>query len=595
MIKINNKIKLVIWDLDETFWGGTLSEGDIIYNQKNHQLIIDLAERGIISSICSKNEESLTLPVLEESGILDYVVSPRISWHPKGAIISQLIDDLGLRPENVLFIDDNLMNIHEAIDFCKDLSVCTPNHINELLSNKWLAGKDDTKLTRLKQYKVLETKLTAQNITGLTNIEFLRNSDVRIAIDLNSMNHFERILEMVERTNQLNFTKLRSSEADLKNQIHHADKSGVVIASDKYGDYGICGFFLIKNGDLVHFLFSCRVLNMYIESFVYSYLKEPHLDIKDPVSGSTSVDFEIDFISIVNTSDMKLPQINEIDQNHKNLIIGGCDLEQTTHYLDQAAYDSYFTYVNKNGIAIHLEHSEFQIQQIHNFDLFQKNVTNFPIDLNFDLKTSLFPNNYNNVIFSPLNDYSRGLYRCKKTGVTIPFDNFNIDWTDSSNWNNLPAHLKYLKKEHLKDLKENWEFLGPIDIKKFKANIEKLSASCKTPMIVLTGSEKNINNPNDSDLGMEIRHNIFNDALRKLSATGTIRLIDIDKEIKTENLNNSIRHYDKLTYKKIASQVAEITSIKYKNPKKIFLLRQKINLFLNFFKSELKNFIKFNS
>ena len=49
------KIKVVIWDLDETFWEGTLSEGEVVYSQRNHDVVIKLASRGIVSSICSKN------------------------------------------------------------------------------------------------------------------------------------------------------------------------------------------------------------------------------------------------------------------------------------------------------------------------------------------------------------------------------------------------------------------------------------------------------------------------------------------------------------------------------------------------------------
>ncbi len=39
-----NKIKLVIWDLDDTFWNGTLSEGEINPIEKNIQLIKDLTD-----------------------------------------------------------------------------------------------------------------------------------------------------------------------------------------------------------------------------------------------------------------------------------------------------------------------------------------------------------------------------------------------------------------------------------------------------------------------------------------------------------------------------------------------------------------------
>jgi hypothetical protein len=46
-------IKLVIWDLDETFWRGTLDEGGITqYVQAHHDIVVELAQRGIMSSIC---------------------------------------------------------------------------------------------------------------------------------------------------------------------------------------------------------------------------------------------------------------------------------------------------------------------------------------------------------------------------------------------------------------------------------------------------------------------------------------------------------------------------------------------------------------
>ena len=56
------KTKLVIWDLDETFWDGTLSEGSIKFNPEHLQLVEDLTLKGIMNSICSKNDHSLYYP-----------------------------------------------------------------------------------------------------------------------------------------------------------------------------------------------------------------------------------------------------------------------------------------------------------------------------------------------------------------------------------------------------------------------------------------------------------------------------------------------------------------------------------------------------
>ena len=42
-----DKLKLVIWDLDETFWKGTFSEGDVTIPNKNRELIKDLTDMSI--------------------------------------------------------------------------------------------------------------------------------------------------------------------------------------------------------------------------------------------------------------------------------------------------------------------------------------------------------------------------------------------------------------------------------------------------------------------------------------------------------------------------------------------------------------------
>ena len=55
MIKLTD-IKCIIWDLDDTFWTGTLSEGDVALIKENVDFLIETTEIGIIHSICSKND-----------------------------------------------------------------------------------------------------------------------------------------------------------------------------------------------------------------------------------------------------------------------------------------------------------------------------------------------------------------------------------------------------------------------------------------------------------------------------------------------------------------------------------------------------------
>lgn len=77
-----NKIKLVIWDLDETFWKGTIDDGDNPVIPESHiQLIHELTDHGIVNSICSKNDKNKVKAILDEKGIWDLFVFPSVDWN----------------------------------------------------------------------------------------------------------------------------------------------------------------------------------------------------------------------------------------------------------------------------------------------------------------------------------------------------------------------------------------------------------------------------------------------------------------------------------------------------------------------------------
>ena len=73
-----DKIKLVIWDLDETFWKGTLSEEGIQLISSNIEVVKTLTNRGIINSIVSKNTYTDAQEQIKKAGIWDYFVFPKI-------------------------------------------------------------------------------------------------------------------------------------------------------------------------------------------------------------------------------------------------------------------------------------------------------------------------------------------------------------------------------------------------------------------------------------------------------------------------------------------------------------------------------------
>src|SRR5947207_2533847 len=89
---LENKVKLLIWDLDDTFWSGTLTEGGITPIPRNGELVVELSKRGIINSICSKNDHDAAKAKLIELGVWDYFVFPTISFSPKGQAVAEMIE-----------------------------------------------------------------------------------------------------------------------------------------------------------------------------------------------------------------------------------------------------------------------------------------------------------------------------------------------------------------------------------------------------------------------------------------------------------------------------------------------------------------------
>ena len=336
---IENKVKLVVWDLDETFWRGTLTEGGMAHIESNIETVRELSKRGIISSICSKNDYEQAKAKLCECGIWDYFVFPSISFNPKGKAIAEMIEGAALRPQNVLFLDDNPSNLEEAKFFNPGIMTANPVDVLEnLLDHPSLAGKPDPELTRLKQYQFLQRKVEERGATALSNEEFLRASNIRIVINNDIEPDFDRVVELINRTNQLNYTKIRLETDDevqgLRDLISGRNvHAGTVHVVDNYGDYGLVGFYLgmrrSKYNKLIHFVFSCRTMNMGVEQYVYETLSSPDIEIVGPVSYGLKTHDRVDWIN-VGGGDRTPNQSGPV--NEKLVLLGGCDLLQLASY-----------------------------------------------------------------------------------------------------------------------------------------------------------------------------------------------------------------------------------------------------------------------
>ena len=367
-------VRLVIWDLDDTFWSGTLTEGGITqYIRANHDIVVELARRGIISSICSRNDYDETMAYLRARGIAEYFVFPSISWEPKGARIARLIEAVQLRPASVMFIDNESANRAEAGIHVPDIQLAPETFIADMLADPRFQGGDDPDLTRLRQYQLLETRQARAAATQGTNDDFLRQSSIRVCIEYDVLAHADRVIELVNRTNQLNYTKSRFPEgaeqarAVLIEQLQPFDRlAGLVRVVDAYGDYGFVGFFMLATGRerlaegaadtrLIHFCFSCRVLGMMVEQWLYTRLRRPELtivgNVLTPLSGTA-----IDWITEVPSLETSALTVKKIAP--QIVMFGGCEANSIGVYL-QAHTDHVRIFGNyvANGLMMRVNYA----------------------------------------------------------------------------------------------------------------------------------------------------------------------------------------------------------------------------------------------
>ena len=291
-----DKVKLVIWDLDETLWSGTLSEGPIHALPERISLIPRLAQSGVVSSVCSKNEFADARALLEELSIWKYFVFPSIEWGNKGTRVSQIIKATKLRPQNVVFVDDNANNLEEVAFYNQGITALLPEEFDLLVEKLLSECQPDDGLTRLAHYQVMEVQANERALFG-SNEEFLYQSQIEVEFIACSESNIGRIHEMIHRNNQLNFTKNRISLEETRQLfLSECADCACISVRDKYGDHGIVGCYAFQGNVLAQFVFSCRILGMGIEQWVYAKLGYPAVSVVGPVAVSLVKDYSPDWI-----------------------------------------------------------------------------------------------------------------------------------------------------------------------------------------------------------------------------------------------------------------------------------------------------------
>lgn len=565
-----HEIKLVIWDLDETFWKGVLSEGGVELVQENITIAKELVNRGIMNSICSKNDPGQVKAFLESIGLWDFFIFPKISWNrwnPKGKMVQDIINDTQLRGSNILFIDDNHLNLKEAQFYNPDIATAFPDFIPEILNHPSFKGKSDPNHSRLQQYKVLEKKAAGKEQYS-SNEDFLESCNIKASIIKDCSDYADRIYELIHRTNQLNYTKKRIAKEEVREIIEDPGiETAIIEVVDDYGDYGVVGFYALKDGDLLHFVFSCRILNLGVEQWLYATLGYPSLSIEGKVATKLNKQDMPHWINSTKEHTVVKNRGVSLNKKIKCLIRGTCDLEQVTFYFTFNEFDvvTEFNYVSPKNIMlqVHREHSEIVRSGQALTDEQKKFLADkLPFYDDGIFETQLFSGDYQVVLYSVLMDYTQGLYRYKNDGdITAVFGTYTLPLTDANSWSYYPE----LEEPFLQWFAGNFEFLGPLSEERFEENLYWLRQNLPkdTVLILLNGSEVELDH--DYEAGRYLHHKKMNAIVKNfVRNSNNTHLVDVTKFVTSPNdVIEHIRHYQRQHYETIANQAGDIISKKF--------------------------------
>ena len=561
-----SNIKLIIWDLDDTLWKGTLSEGDVILPKENADLIRRMADCGIVSSICSKNDASAVLEKLKEFELQDYFVFNSIDWTPKGERVSRMIADMGFRQENVLFIDDNITNLNEVTYYAPQINIAEPAVIPSLIDYFKEVEPKDLEHTRLANYKILEKKQICKSHYS-DNIQFLFSTNTRVEIKRDCIAEIDRIAELVKRTNQLNYTKLRSSKEELLTLLSDETvDAGYVTVEDNFGKYGIVGFFAIKNNKCIHFLFSCRTIGQGVEQYVYSTLNFPEIQ----VVGDVIVELQkVPAPLWINQNKTSSAQGAKAKLAGKVLFKGPCDLSSMVFNFDSSSILTEFTYIGDRQNSIeHHNHSVNYLRFPFLSDVEKKGLLDECVFNDSQMfETELFNSEVKLVFLSTLIEANLAVYRRKRDGYLLAFGEYCNDLTDAKNVDaflsgELYCYSNNYTKEWLQTFSNTWEYRGRLSVDEYIENINVLLKKLpqETTLCLMLGSETPyLANTKKSYENRHVYHKELNDALRLFAKQNKrVLLLDFNDFIKgQDDFTDNINHFQRRVYFEISQKANE--------------------------------------
>ena len=292
--------KCLVLDLDNTLWGGVIGDdgldGIVLGNGSAlgeafsafQTYTADLATRGVILAVCSKNDEEKALaPFVEHPEMIlkrDDVACFVANWTDKAANIRRIADHLSIGLDSIVFVDDNPFERNLVRQELPMVAVPELPHSPALFARclsdagyfeSLAVTAEDLQRGALYQANAARGALAA---TATDLSAYLCSLGMQLQWRRFETLGLQRCVQLINKTNQFNLTTRRYSEHGIRTIMEDERALGLQFRLvDRFGDNGIIAIAIgRKNEDsglhLDTWLMSCRVLGRQVERAMLSVI-----------------------------------------------------------------------------------------------------------------------------------------------------------------------------------------------------------------------------------------------------------------------------------------------------------------------------------
>jgi FkbH-like protein len=285
--------KCVVFDLDNTLWGGVLGDvgieglvlGEGSATGEAHlelqRYARRLNERGVILAVCSKNDPALAEQafsrhpemVLKRSDIACFVAN----WKDKAENLRDIAQTLNIGLDSLVFVDDNpaeRARVREAFPMIAvpELPEDPAHYVRALADAGFFEAVSFTRedSTRAASYAA-NAEREALRSAAQSMDEFLRGLDMEITYGPVGDLELERATQLINKTNQFNTTGRRYSAKEMAQLALDPDSITLQFRlMDRLGDSGLVSVMILHLehdgvAELDVWVMSCRVFGRQLE------------------------------------------------------------------------------------------------------------------------------------------------------------------------------------------------------------------------------------------------------------------------------------------------------------------------------------------